>query len=59
MEAPGHDIPARILQLAANELAPALQIIFQKSLETGKLSSAGLRTGQTGPAPPRRRANLD
>ena len=31
------DIPARILQLAANELAPALQIIFQKSLDTGKL----------------------
>ena len=31
------DIPARILQLATNELAPALQIIFQKSLNTGKL----------------------
>ena len=31
------DIPARILQLTANELAPALQIIFQKSLDTGKL----------------------
>ena len=31
------DIPARIFQLAANELAPALQIIFQKSLDTGKL----------------------
>ena len=31
------DIPARILQIAANELAPALQIIFQKSLDTGKL----------------------
>ena len=31
------DIPARILQLAANELAPALQIIFPKSLDTGKL----------------------
>ena len=31
------DIPARILQLAANELAPAPQIIFQKSLDTGKL----------------------
>ena len=31
------DIPARILQLAANELAPVLQIIFQKSLDTGKL----------------------
>ena len=30
-------IPARILQLAANELAPAPQIIFQKSLDTGKL----------------------
>ena len=45
------DIPARILQLAANELAPALQIIFQKSHETGKLSSAGLRTGQTGQLP--------
>ena len=31
------DIPARILQLTANEIAPALQIIFQKSLDTGKL----------------------
>ena len=31
------DIPARILQLTANGLSPALQIIFQKSLETGKL----------------------
>ena len=31
------DIPARILQLTANELAPALHIIFQKSLDTGKL----------------------
>ena len=31
------DIPARIRQLAANELAPALQIIFQKSLDTCKL----------------------
>ena len=27
------DIPARIIQLTANELAPALQIIFQKSLD--------------------------
>ena len=31
------DIPARILQLTANELAPALQIIFPKSLDTGIL----------------------
>ena len=31
------DITARILQLTANELAPALQRIFQKSLDTGKL----------------------
>ena len=31
------DIPARIIQLTANELAPALQIIFQKSLNTDKL----------------------
>ena len=31
------DIPAKILQLAVNELAPVLQIIFQKSLDTGKL----------------------
>ena len=31
------DIPARILQLTANEIAPALQIIFQKPLDTGKL----------------------
>ena len=31
------DILARILQLTANEIAPALQIIFQKSLDTGKL----------------------
>ena len=31
------DIPARIIQLAANALATALQIIFQKSLDTGKL----------------------
>ena len=29
--------PARILQLTAKQLAPALQIIFQKSLDTGKL----------------------
>ena len=36
----GHDdiiMPARIIQLAANEFVPALQIIFQKSLDTGKL----------------------
>ena len=30
-------VPARILQLTRNELAPVLQIIFQKSLDTGKL----------------------
>ena len=35
------DIPVTILQLAANELAPALQIIFQKSLDTGKLAIVG------------------
>ena len=28
------DIPARILQITVNELAPAMQIIFQKSLDT-------------------------
>ena len=31
------DIPARIVQLTANEIDPALQIIVQKSLDTGKL----------------------
>ena len=31
------NIPAKILHLTANEFAPALQIIFQKSLNTGKL----------------------
>ena len=30
-------IPARIIKLTANELASALQIIFQKSLDTSKL----------------------
>ena len=37
------DIPARILQLADNELAPAQQIIFQKSLDTGKLTLSWLQ----------------
>ena len=31
------DVAARILQLAANELAPALTVIFQKSITTGEL----------------------
>ena len=30
------EVPARILQLAANELAPALRVIFQKSIITGE-----------------------
>ena len=34
-------IPARILQLAANELAPATQIIFQKSLTQANFHSLG------------------
>ena len=36
-------IPARILKVAAEEIAPALSIIFQKSLETGEIPSSWLR----------------
>ena len=39
-KAPGPDgIPAEILKLAADEVAPALGCIFQKSLDTGTLPS--------------------
>ena len=33
-------VPARILKVAAEEIAPALTKIFEKSLETGEVSSA-------------------
>ena len=36
-------IPARILKVAAEEIASALSIIFQKSLETGEIPSSWLR----------------
>ena len=40
-------IPARILKVAAEEIAPALTIIFQKSLETGDIPSPWLRANIT------------
>ena len=36
-------IPARILKVAAEEIAPTLSIIFQKSLETGEIPPSWLR----------------
>ena len=41
------DVPARILQLAANELAPALRVIFQKSITTGELPLSWLQANIT------------
>ena len=41
------EVPAKILQLAANELAPALSLIFQKSLTTGELPLSWLRANIT------------
>ena len=41
------DIPARILQLAVNELAPALRVIFQKSITTGELPLSWLQANIT------------
>lgn len=42
-KAPGPDgVPARILKEAAEEIAPALCTIFEKSLETGELPSSWL-----------------
>ena len=41
------DVPARILQLAANELAPALTVIFQKSITTGELPLSWLQANTT------------
>ena len=41
------NISARILKLAAEELAPALSIIFQKSLDTGEIPLSWLRANIT------------
>ena len=41
------EVPAKILQLAANKLAPALSLIFQKSLITGELPLSWLRANIT------------
>ena len=41
------EVPAKILQLAANKLAPALSLIFQKSLSTGELPLSWLRANIT------------
>jgi hypothetical protein len=41
------DISPKILKLAAEELAPALSIIFQKSLDTGEIPSSWLRANIT------------
>ncbi|KAI0219881.1 hypothetical protein LSAT2_028582 [Lamellibrachia satsuma] len=41
------EVPAKILQLAANKLAPALNLIFQKSLTTGELPLSWLRANIT------------
>ena len=41
------DVPARILQLAANELAPAFTVIFQKSITTGELPLSWLQANIT------------
>jgi len=40
-------IPSRILKLAAEEIAPVLSIIFQKSLDSGEIPSAWLRANIT------------
>ena len=41
------DIPAKILKIAAEELAPALTNIFQCSLDTGKLPESWLQANIT------------
>ena len=41
------EVPAKILQVAANELAPALSLIFQKSLSPGELPLSWLRANIT------------
>ena len=41
------NISARILKLAAEEIAPALSIIFQKSLDTGEIPLSWLRANIT------------
>ena len=41
------EVHAKILQLAANELAPTLSLIFQKSLITGELPLSWLRANIT------------
>ena len=41
------DVPARILQLAANELAPVLTVIFKKSITTGELPISWLQANIT------------
>ena len=41
------EIPAKILKLAAKELAPALTKIFQSSLDTGKLPDSWLQANIT------------
>ena len=47
-KASGQDnISARILKLAAEEIAPALSIIFQKSLDTGEIPLSWLRANIT------------
>ena len=41
------DVPARILQLAVNELAPALRVIFQRSIITSELPLSWLKANIT------------
>ena len=41
------EIPARILKLAAEEIAPALSVIFQRSLDSGEIPSPWLRANIT------------
>ena len=42
-KAPGPDgVPAQILKIAAEEIAPALKLIFEKSLESGELPPSWL-----------------
>ena len=41
------EIPARLLKLAAEELAPALSLIFQKSLDSGEVPNSWLQANIT------------
>ena len=41
------EIPARILKLAAEEITPALSVIFQRSLDSGEIPSPWLRANIT------------